>query len=108
LRNWQLFGHAKNCQHFMEPEVHYRAQKRPLGPPYPGPEGPILHPHNPLITNFVALSPRANYTDWSTATCRRSLVPTFVDRGLSRGQRCGPLTVVNLSFLDRSNYFSFK
>jgi hypothetical protein len=28
-------------------------------------------------TNSVALSPRANYTDWSTATCRRNLVSTF-------------------------------
>jgi hypothetical protein len=26
---------------------------------------------------------------------------TFVDRGVSRGQRGGSLTVVNLSFLDR-------
>jgi hypothetical protein len=37
----------------------------------------------------VALSPQANYTDWATATCRRNLVPTLVDRGVSRGQRCG-------------------
>jgi hypothetical protein len=32
--------------------------------------------------NSVALSPRANYTDWATATCRRNLVSTFVDRGV--------------------------
>jgi hypothetical protein len=56
----------------------------------------------------VALSPRANYTDWSTATCRRNLMSTFVDRGVSRGQRGGSPTVVNLSFLDRSRYFYFK
>jgi hypothetical protein len=56
----------------------------------------------------VALSPQANYTDWSTATCRRNLVSTFVDRGMSCGQRGGSPTVVNLSFLDRSRYFSFK
>jgi hypothetical protein len=37
----------------------------------------------------VALSPQANYTDGETATCRRNLVPTFVDRGVSRGQRGG-------------------
>jgi hypothetical protein len=44
-----------------------------------------------------------------TATCRPSLLPTFfADRGESRGQSCGPRTVVNLSFLDRSRYFSFK
>jgi hypothetical protein len=28
----------------------------------------------------VALSSQANYTDYATATCRRNLVPTFVDR----------------------------
>jgi hypothetical protein len=59
-------------------------------------------------TNSVALNPRANYTDWVTATCRRNLVSTFVDSGVSRGQRGGSPTVVNLSFLDRSRYFSFK
>jgi hypothetical protein len=59
-------------------------------------------------TNSVVLSPRANYTDWATDTCRRNLVSTFVDRGVSRGQRGGFPTVVNLSFLDRSLYFSFK
>jgi hypothetical protein len=53
----------------------------------------------------MALSPRANYTDWATAICQRNLVPTFVDRGVSRGQRGGSPTVVNLSFLDRSRYF---
>jgi hypothetical protein len=53
-------------------------------------------------TNSVALSPQVNYTDLVTATCRRNLVPTFVDGGVSRGQRGGSPTVVNLSFLDRS------
>jgi hypothetical protein len=48
----------------------------------------------------VALSPQANYTDWATATCWRNLVPTFVDRGVWRGQCGGSPTVVNLSFLD--------
>jgi hypothetical protein len=52
--------------------------------------------------NSVAFSPRANYTDWSTATCQRNLVPTFVDREVSRGQRNWSPTVVNLSFLDRN------
>jgi hypothetical protein len=59
-------------------------------------------------TNSVALSPRANYTDWATATCQRNLAPTSVDTWVSRGQRGGSPTVVNLSFLDRSRYFSFK
>jgi hypothetical protein len=53
-------------------------------------------------TNSVSLIPRANYTDSGTATCRRNLVPTFVDRGVSRGHRGGSPTVVKLSFLDRN------
>jgi hypothetical protein len=50
----------------------------------------------------VAFSPRENYTDWATATCRQNLVPTFLDRMVSRGQRGGSPTVVNPSFLDRT------
>jgi hypothetical protein len=61
---------------------------------------------DPLVIKTKFRSPRANYTDWATATCRRNIVPTFVDRGVSRGQRGGSPTV--LSFLDRSRYFSFK
>jgi hypothetical protein len=57
----------------------------------------VLNFKNQTKTNSVALSPRANYTDWATATCRRIIVPTFVDRGVSRGQRGGSPTVVNLS-----------
>jgi hypothetical protein len=76
------------------------------------PEDDILHSHNTHTqnkkTNSVALSPRANYTDSATSTCLRNLVPTFVDRGVSRGQSDGFPTVVNFSFLDRSRYFSFK
>jgi hypothetical protein len=52
--------------------------------------------------------PQANYTDWSTATGRRILVPTFMDRGVSRSQRDGTPTDVNLSFLDWSCYFFFQ
>jgi hypothetical protein len=59
-------------------------------------------------TNSVAFSPRANYTDWATATCQRNSVPTFVDGRVSRGQRGRSPTVINLSFLDWSRYFSFK
>jgi hypothetical protein len=55
-------------------------------------------------TNSVAVSPQANYTDWVTAICRRNLVPTFVDRGVSRGQGGGDPTVVILSFLDQVCY----
>jgi hypothetical protein len=61
-----------------------------------------------IKTNTVALSPQVNYTDWSTATCQQNLVPTFVDRGVLRGQHGGSRTIVNISFLDRSCYFSFK
>jgi hypothetical protein len=64
--------------------------------------------HFTLTTNSMALSPRVNYTDRVTATSRRNLVPTFADGGVSRAQRGGTPTVVNLNFLDRSRYFSFK
>jgi hypothetical protein len=41
-----------------------------------------------IKTYCVAFSPQANYTDWSTATGQRILVPTFADRGgVSRGHR---------------------
>jgi hypothetical protein len=46
---------------------------------------PLLSLTKQTETNSVALSPRTNYTDWATATCRRNLVSTFVDRGVSRG-----------------------
>jgi hypothetical protein len=59
-------------------------------------------------TNSMAFSPQENYTDWATATGRRNLVPTFADRGVSRGQPGGSPTVVSHSFVDRSRYFSFK
>jgi hypothetical protein len=48
---------------------------------------------------------RSSGENWSHL---QNLVPTFVDRGVSRGQCGGSLTVVNHSFLDRSRYFSFK
>jgi hypothetical protein len=56
----------------------------------------------------MAFSPQANYTDWATATFWRNLVPTFADSGVLRGHSGGTPTVVNLSFLDRSRYFSIK
>jgi hypothetical protein len=61
----------------------------------------------PIYNKLRGLSPQANYTDWATATCRRNLVLTFADRGMSRGQRGGTPTVVNLSFLDRIRYSYF-
>jgi hypothetical protein len=73
----------------------------------------LIHRHNDKqtnkqTTNSVAPSAQANDTDWATATCRRNLVPIFLDREVSRGERGGSPTVVNLSFLDRSRYFSFQ
>jgi hypothetical protein len=56
----------------------------------------------------VALSLQANYTDWMTATSQRNLVPTYVGRDVSRGQRGGAPTAVNLSFLYRSRDFFFQ
>jgi hypothetical protein len=42
-----------------------------------------------FILNSVAFNSQRNYTDCATATCWRNLVPTFADRGVSRGQRGG-------------------
>jgi hypothetical protein len=53
----------------------------------------------------VAIIPQANYTDWTTLTYRRNIVPTFADRGVSRDQRGESPTAVNLSFRDQSRYF---
>jgi hypothetical protein len=97
-----------NYVSFVEPEVpspHSQQLADELNPDLVFLQSTMLHPNK---TNSVALSRQANYTDWATATCRRNLVPTFVDRGVSRGQRGGSFTVVNLSFLDRNRYFSFK
>jgi hypothetical protein len=54
-------------------------------------------------TKSVVLSPGENYSNWATTTYQRNLVQTFVDRGVSRGQRGGSPSVVNLSFLDRGD-----
>jgi hypothetical protein len=67
----------------------------------------IEFPHKKK-TNSMAFSPQANSTDWATITCWRNLVPTFADRGVSRGQCDGTPTVGNLSFVDWSRYISFK
>jgi hypothetical protein len=59
-------------------------------------------------TNSVVFGLQATYTDWASATSRRILVPTFVDRELSRGQRGGTSTAVRLGFLDWSRYVFFQ
>jgi hypothetical protein len=67
--------------------------------------------YNNLVSysaSSVAFSPQANYTELAIATCWIKLVPNFAYKGVSRGQRGGSRTVVNLSFLGRNRYFSFK
>jgi hypothetical protein len=97
------------------------------------PDSGLLHRHDfpsPLSELFLLYTTRkvlsgkrcrqlyAQTTPWplvrkrtiatgGTATCRQNLLPTFVDRGVSLGQCGGSPAVVNLSFLDRSSYFSF-
>jgi hypothetical protein len=43
-----------------------------------------------------------------TASGQRIIVPTFADRGVTRGQRGGAHRAVNLCFPDRNCYFPFK
>jgi hypothetical protein len=63
----------------------------------------------PFCFWYSFLSESANELyDWTTATGRRILVPTFADRGVSRDQRGGKTTAVNLSFLDRTHHFFFQ
>jgi hypothetical protein len=60
-------------------------------------------------TNSVAFSSQANYTDRPTD---RNFLAKFSDkfayRVVSSSQGGGSTTVVNLSFLGRSRYFSLK
>jgi hypothetical protein len=45
----------------------------------------------------VAFSPQANNTEWATDPGRRILVPTFVDRRKSCGQRSGtPTSIISV------------
>ena len=58
-------------------------------------------------TNSVALVRERTIPTERTPQSAK-LVPTFVDRGVSRGQRDGSPWPFNLRFLDRSHYFLFK
>jgi hypothetical protein len=40
--------------------------------------------------NSLTFSPQATYIDQATATGLRILMPTFANRGVSRGQHSGP------------------
>jgi hypothetical protein len=53
-----------------------------------------------LGKKLCGVSSRANYTDRLLSA---TLVPTFADRGVSRGQRNGSLRPRILVFLDRDN-----
>jgi hypothetical protein len=94
----------RQCMQIYSQQLHTRQHRKT--------QAPTKYTHDPQHVqkkkNSVALSQWANYTDWVTATCRRNLVPTFVDRGVSHGQCSRYPRVDNLSFLDRSCYFSFK
>jgi hypothetical protein len=68
----------------------------------------VRNEHVVYKQNSAAFSSQANYTAWAPATDRQLLVPAFVHRGVSRGQRAGTTTAVNGSFLDLSRYFTFK
>jgi hypothetical protein len=67
---------------------------------------PCAHTYTHI--NSVAFSPQANNTDWATVTSRQILVPTFVDRGVSCGQRSGTPMAIILNFLGWSCYFFFQ
>jgi hypothetical protein len=58
-------------------------------------------------TKLHGLSPRANYTDRTTAACRRSDCQLFADRGCHVVSVTDPYGHI-LGFLDRSRYFSIK
>jgi hypothetical protein len=45
------------------------------------------------------LSPQENYINWATAICWQNLVPTSMDRGLTRGQRGGSPMVITFDCL---------
>jgi hypothetical protein len=53
------------------------------------------------------LSPRANYTDRATASCRRSYCQLFADKGRHVVSVTDPYGRI-LGFLDMSRYFSTK
>jgi len=53
--------------------------------------------NNSTNNELRGLSPHANYTDRAAAAGSAKLVPTFADRGVSRGQRKGsPQPLISL------------
>jgi hypothetical protein len=61
-----------------------------------------------LIKTPWLLVPMQTLPTERPVTYRQNLVPTFADRGVSRGQHSRFSMVVNLTFLDRSCYFSLS
>jgi hypothetical protein len=57
--------------------------------------------------NLVALSPHANYTDRTTAACRRSQCQLLRIDGVTWSAQWIP-TAVNMGFQDRSRYLSIQ
>jgi hypothetical protein len=66
----------------------------------------FLAQHN-LKTKLHGLSPRANYTDRTTAVCRRSDCQHFADRWYNMVSVTDPYSSI-LGFLHRSRYLSIK
>jgi hypothetical protein len=77
-----------------------------------GSQPAIVYPRGYTNTCYWACKLHSVYsaseTYRATATGRQILAPSFVDREVLRGQRGGTPTDVNLSFLNRSRYFSLK
>jgi hypothetical protein len=69
---------------------------------------PLLIEYYTQKENSVALSPQANWPAEWPPLVGEILVSTLADRGVSCGQSSRSPTVINLSFLDQSHYFSFK
>ena len=58
------------------------------------------------VSKLRGLSPRANYTDRAAAARSAKLVSTFVDRGVSRGQRNGsPRPLISVFWTGAATFF---
>jgi hypothetical protein len=62
------------------------------------PPKPRAYQTTTTTNKLHGFSPQEKYTDWTIATCRQNLVPTFAYRGVLRGQGGGSPPVVNPTF----------